>query len=71
VEGAVSVDTAGRAAHVGPWLSGTVRVGDLPGKVWRVRLVPSPSPPPAADTSGCTAPSLVGAAGTENTHEVP
>lgn len=23
-------------------VSGTVRVGDLPGKVWRVRLVPYP-----------------------------
>jgi hypothetical protein len=55
-----------RRAPVANLVSGTVRAGELPGKVWRVRLVPYPPRPQAdVDTSGCTAPSLVGAAGAE------
>ena len=49
------VDTSGRAAHAGPWLSGSALVGDLPGKAWSVRLVPGqPHPQPDADTRGPT-----------------
>lgn len=39
----------------GDLVGGSVRVGDLPGKAWSVRLVPGqPHPQPDADTRGPT-----------------